>query len=95
MFSPLLCFASSAEHLAPPNISNLKLLKNCAYFDVDKGKDSNLGKKFEGIEIDGRAIRVNHDDDNFKREKTPSKGGYNRNRPKSKKSAPKGRKRFR
>ncbi len=91
----LVHFIAEIGNFNTSNISNLKLLKNCAYFDVDKGKDSNLGKKFEGIEIDGRAIRVNHDDDNFKREKTPSKGGYNRNRPKSKKSAPKGRKRFR
>ncbi len=36
--------------------------KNRSYVDVDGTKDKGLSMKFEGIEIEGRAIRMNKDD---------------------------------
>ena len=77
--------------------NNISFQKNCSYFDVDKGKDSNLSKKFEGIEIDGREIRVNKDDDGGAPRRKKPESGYNREKKKfGKPSSSKGRgKRFR
>ena len=40
----------------------LSIQKNCAYFDVDANHDNKLGEAFIGIEIKGRDIRVNLDE---------------------------------
>ncbi|WP_258097261.1 DEAD/DEAH box helicase [Marinoscillum pacificum] len=41
---------------------DITMQKNRSYVDIDSGKDRGISLKFEGIEIDGRAIRVNKDD---------------------------------
>jgi len=93
----LLHFLADITETDRKHFNNISFQKNCSYFDVDKGKDSNLSNKFDGIEIDGRAIRVNRDDDDGPRRKPKSdSGGYNRDNKKFKKtSSNKGRKRFR
>ncbi|MEP4532990.1 MAG: DEAD/DEAH box helicase [Cyclobacteriaceae bacterium] len=47
---------------------DIALQKTCAYFDVDNSQDSGLSLKFEGVEIQGRGIRVNRDDVGNKRD---------------------------
>ena len=42
---------------------DLSLQKNCSYFDVDATQDKTLADSFKGVEIEGRSIRVNRDDD--------------------------------
>lgn len=41
---------------------DVDMQKNCSYFDIDNSKDKGLNLMFEGIEIEGRSIRVNRDD---------------------------------
>lgn len=41
---------------------DITMQKNRSYVDIDSSKDRGISLKFEGIEIDGRAIRVNKDD---------------------------------
>ncbi|MEO9476714.1 MAG: DEAD/DEAH box helicase [Cyclobacteriaceae bacterium] len=41
---------------------DITLQKTCAYFDIDNSQDSGLSLKFEGVQIQGRGIRVNRDD---------------------------------
>ncbi len=45
------------------SINELSMQKNHAYFNVDKAQDKGFGNSFKGIEIEGRSIRVNRDDD--------------------------------
>ena len=44
--------------------------KNCTYFDVDSEHDKHLSKAFRGVEIEGRSIRVNRDDEGNKRSRS-------------------------
>lgn len=93
----LVHFLSDISDVDRNCFNNISFQKNCSYFDVDKGKDSNLSKKFEGIEIDGREIRVNKDDDGGAPRRKKPESGYNREKKKfGKPSSSKGRgKRFR
>ena len=93
----LVHFLSDIAEVDRRCFNNISFQKNCSYFDVDKGKDSNLSKKFEGIEIDGREIRVNKDDDGGAPRRKKPESGYNREKKKfGKPSSSKGRsKRFR
>ncbi len=53
--------------------AELRLLKNCSFFEVDSNKDAGLSKSFQGIEIQGRSIRVNLDNDEPGRSRSSSK----------------------
>lgn len=63
----LLHFLADVSGIDRKYFGDISLQKNCAYFDVDKTKDRSLGSKFKGIDIDGRWIRVNRDDDGNKK----------------------------
>ena len=73
----LIHFISDISRLDREHFSEISLQKNCAFFDVDHGKTEGFPEKFEGIEIEGRAIRVNRDDDAPRPQKGPfrSRGG--------------------
>ncbi|MEP1032337.1 DEAD/DEAH box helicase [Ekhidna sp.] len=43
------------------NFGTIKLLRNRSYFEVDKKYEENLSKKFEGVEFEGREVRVHPD----------------------------------
>jgi ATP-dependent RNA helicase DeaD len=70
---------------------DLSLQKNCSYFDVDATQDKTLADSFKGVEIEGRSIRVNPDDDARPRVKrtdsfsspkfSPKRTGGDRKRP--------------
>jgi len=66
----LIHFLSDISRVDRKFFGEMTLQKNCAFFDVDKTQDRGFGQKFNGIEIEGRIIRVNRDDDGNKRSKT-------------------------
>jgi ATP-dependent RNA helicase DeaD len=68
----LIHFISDVSDIDRKKFGDLTIQKNCAFFDVDKNSDNGLSQRFNGIEIDGRSIRVNRDDDGNKRSKPSS-----------------------
>ncbi|MTI21582.1 DEAD/DEAH box helicase [Fulvivirga sp. RKSG066] len=56
--------------------TDFSIQKSCAFFNVEKGYDKGLSECFEGVEVEGRAIRVNRDDE--MPEKKGKGGGGNR-----------------
>ncbi|WP_436516502.1 DEAD/DEAH box helicase [Ekhidna sp. To15] len=43
------------------HFGNVKLLNNRSYFEVEKAYEKDFSKKFEGVEFEGRAVRVHPD----------------------------------
>jgi len=62
----LIHFLSDVSGIDRKFFGDLTMQKNCAFFDVDRAHDQGLSQKFKGIEIEGRSIRVNRDDDGNK-----------------------------
>ena len=58
----LIHFLSDNSKIDRKYFGPLSIQKNCAYFDVDAKHDQKLGETFVGIEIKGRDIRVNLDE---------------------------------
>lgn len=77
----LIHFIADIADIDKRAIGNVSFQKNCAYFDVEPGKDNQLSKKFDGIEIDGRSIRVNRDDYGTVPKKSQNFGGDKKPRP--------------
>lgn len=65
----------------------IRMLKNRSYFELDKTQDKGFAQRFEGLELEGRAIRVNRDEDAPKSE---SKGGEKKSRSKFSRNRKKG-----
>ncbi len=59
----LVHFIADVSGIDRNSVSELSMQKNHSYFNVESSHDSGLGKKFKGIDIDGRSIRVNRDDE--------------------------------
>jgi ATP-dependent RNA helicase DeaD len=59
----LLHFLSDVSTVDRKHFSQLSLQKNCAFFNVEESMDKNFEKSFNGIEVEGRSVRVNKDDD--------------------------------
>ena len=57
----LINFLAETSGIAHKFFGQMSLQGNCTYFDVDSSKDKGLSNKFNGIEVDGREIRVNRD----------------------------------
>lgn len=81
----LIHFLSDISGIKRKYFGDLSMQKNCSYFDVDNNYDPGLSKSFRGIEIEGRSIRVNRDDDGNKR----SRLSPPRKRDKNKRHKPK------
>lgn len=58
----LIHFLSDNSKIDRKYFRSLNMQKNCAYFDVDSEHDSKLEDTFKGVEIEGRVIRVNLDE---------------------------------
>ena len=56
-------FIVEMAHLSKREVSNIRLLKTSSYFEVPEKYAKKLPNYFRGIEIDGRALRVNRDQD--------------------------------
>ncbi len=72
----LIHFLSDVSGIDRKLFGELTIQKNCAFFDVDKNHDKGLSQRFKGIEIEGRSIRVNRDDDGNNR---PTASSYRKN----------------
>jgi ATP-dependent RNA helicase DeaD len=87
----LVHFLSDVSGVDRKHFSGVSLQKNCAYFDIDDDQHRGLSQKFKGIQVEGRDIRVNPDDQSHK----SRAGNRSSNKPKSergfKKSGSKGR----
>ncbi|MDA0973072.1 MAG: DEAD/DEAH box helicase [Bacteroidetes bacterium] len=59
----VLHFLADISAVAPSAFGDMSLQKNCTFFDLDKKVDNGFAKLFDGIEVDGRAIRVNRDEE--------------------------------
>jgi ATP-dependent RNA helicase DeaD len=58
----LVHFLSDVSGIDRKHFADLMMQKNFAYFNVNADQDKGLDERFEGIEIEGRSIRVNRDD---------------------------------
>ena len=58
----LVHFLSDISKVKRKFFGDITIQKNCAYFDVDVNQDLKLEESFVGVEIEGRDIRVNRDE---------------------------------
>jgi ATP-dependent RNA helicase DeaD len=63
---------------------DLSMQKNCSFFNVDHAHDRGLSERFMGIEIEGRSIRVNRDENENRPRPSSNKRRVDRNRRKPK-----------
>jgi len=83
----LIHFLSDVANIDRKYFGELSMQKNCAFFDVDSNYDKGLIQKFRGIEVEGRSIRVNKDDEGDKSPKAfSSKNNFRNNRRKPKRN---------
>jgi len=68
----LIHFLSDVSGTDRKYFGELTMQKNCAFFNVDKNHDKGLSQRFNGVEIEGRNIRVNRDNDDNKQTKASS-----------------------
>ncbi len=59
----LIHFIADGSGIERKFFGELTLKKNCAYFDVDAKYDKGLSEAFKTVDMDGRPIRVNRDDE--------------------------------
>ena len=87
----LLHFLSDISGVDRKYFGDITLQKNCSYFDIDGGNDKGINLKFEGVDVEGRSIRVNRDDQGGAREKRSFSGKKREGggRPRSNSSRPK------
>jgi ATP-dependent RNA helicase DeaD len=67
-------FLSDVSGVERRHFGDVSLQQNCAFFDIAGAHDPGLATRFEGIEVEGRNIRVNRDDEGHKR----SRPGYSK-----------------
>ena len=67
-------YIADTSNIDRKHIGDISLQKTCSYFDVDGTQDNGIEAKFEGLEIDGRGLRVNRDDDGKMRDRKSSGG---------------------
>jgi len=72
--SDLIHFLSDISGIKREFFGDLSMQKTRAFFDVDKQHDEGISKRFEGIEIEGRSVRVNRDEEGSSRPKMRSSG---------------------
>jgi len=59
----LLHFLADVSGVNRNSFGEIAIQKNCAFFEVDSKYDKGLSDQFSGIEVEGRSIRVNREDD--------------------------------
>ena len=81
----LLHFLSDISEVDRKSFGEVSMQKNCAFFEVDSKQDKGLSDKFNGIEVEGRSIRVNREDEKPEgRRGTKRSGGSSSYKNKSK-----------
>jgi len=78
----LIHYLSDVSGINRKYFGDLSMQKNCSYINVDNNYDKGLSKSFRGVEIEGRSIRVNRDDEGNKRMRSssPKKKDYSKRR---------------
>ena len=84
----LLHYISDISGVDRSNFSDFSLQKSCSFFNVKPGFDKGLSECFEGVEVEGRSIRVNRDDE--APVKSSGGGGKKGNRGRSDRSSSRG-----
>lgn len=74
----LLHFLSDVSNIDRKYFGDIVMQKNRSYVEVDKAQDKSLSLKFEGVEIEGRSIRMNRDDEGGARSQRPAGGSKER-----------------
>jgi len=69
----LVHFLADISGVSRSAIGDITLQKTSSYFDVDGDSGGNFGEKFQGVEIEGRSVRVNLDEEGGKRSKRPAR----------------------
>jgi len=59
----LIHFISDVTGVGRRLFTDLSIQKNCSFFNVDAKHDDDLSKRFDDIEVEGRSIRVNRDEE--------------------------------
>lgn len=93
--SDLIHLLSDVSKVDRKYFGTLDMQKNCSFFELDSGHDTDLSNSFKGVENAGRSIRVNRDDQGNKRERGGKQGGKGRERRKPKHDFHRSRKRRR
>jgi len=84
----LIHFLSDVSGIDRKFFGEVNMQRNFSYFNVAQAQDRGLGERFKGIEIEGRSIRVNRDEDKQKPMKTfPGNKKMDGNRRKSRQKA--------
>lgn len=71
----LVHFMSDIANIDRKYFGDITMQKNRSYVDIDSSQDRGLSLKFEGVEIEGRSIRVNKDDQGNQRDRGGFSGG--------------------
>ncbi|MDH5379466.1 MAG: DEAD/DEAH box helicase [Cyclobacteriaceae bacterium] len=71
----LIHFISDNSDVPRNSFGDVNMQKNFAFFEVDDKQDRGLAEKFTGMDIEGRELRVNLDDESNKKNKTVSSSG--------------------
>ena len=79
----LLHFLSDISEIDRKSFGEVSIQKNCAFFEVDSKVDQGLGDKFSGIEVEGRSIRVNREDEGPDKKRGVKRGGSSSYKKKS------------
>jgi ATP-dependent RNA helicase DeaD len=69
----LLHFLSDIGQVDKDKIGRIDLHKSFSFFELDKSLDAGFTDKFEGLEVEGRALRVNRDDQPSEKRSSGSK----------------------
>ena len=67
----LVHFLSDVSRINRKYFGDITMHKNYSFFDADSSKDAKLAESFLGIEIEGRQIRVNIDEQKKSRKAKP------------------------
>jgi ATP-dependent RNA helicase DeaD len=59
----LIHFISDVSGIDRTHFGDISIQKNCSFIDVASAHDKGLSERFDGVEIEGRSIRVNREDD--------------------------------
>ena len=75
-------YISDTAGIKRNDVGDISMQKTSTFFDVESGSNNGFEDKFKGLEIEGRSIRVNRDDEGPKRSRD-SGGGYKPQRNRS------------
>ncbi|KYG73665.1 MULTISPECIES: DEAD/DEAH box helicase [Roseivirga] len=70
----LLHFMADVTDMNPKAFQDIEMKKNCSFFYMDKAESKDVSRKFRGISVSGRAVKVNEDNDGPPKKSGPKKG---------------------